>query len=228
MSPSLILYGSKARGDARADSDVDLLLASCSGDLQKPTTVAGVSLHRYPKPWLEVQAQQGSLFAYHVAFEGVALEDADGLIGRLRSVFRRKDTYDEDILVGSLVMKLLIAADWGANFEARRRFVWALRTTLIAATAADGSPVFAPLALESRIGLYGVAELISNREQVNFDQCRSVGEQALARFLAPTLAHLEGPVLREHLMRLGGMALDSVRVVEEEEAISEGNLAIYG
>lgn len=228
MLPTLILYGSKARGDARPDSDVDLIYALEGEDIQAPTYASGVSVHRYPKRWLEKQAQRGALFAYHVAFEGVALEDSDGFLDRLRDAYQRKASYEEELVVGTLVMKLLLGADWEANFEARRRFFWALRTVLIAAAADDGNPIFSPILLETRSRVRGVADLIDQREEVDFATCRVVGAEVLARYLRPTLVDLDGEALRRDLMDRGGIARDSVRVLEEGEAIAEAGLAIYG
>jgi predicted nucleotidyltransferase len=228
MLPTLILYGSKARGDARPDSDVDLIYALEGEDIQAATYASGVSIHRYPKLWLEKQAQRGALFAYHVAFEGVALEDPSGFLDRMRRAYKRKASYEEEIVVGTLVMKLLLAADWEANFEARRRFFWALRTVLIAAAADDGGPIFSPILLEARSRVRGVADLIDQREEADFATCRVIGEEVLARYLRPGLLGLAGEALRRNLMERGGIARDSVRVVEEGEAIAEAGLAIYG
>lgn len=228
MLPTLILYGSKARGDARPDSDVDLIYALEGEDIQAPTYASGVSVHRYPKFWLEKQAQRGALFAYHVAFEGVALEDPDEFLEQLRHAYQRKASYEEELVVGTLVMKLLLSADWESNFEARRRFFWALRTVLIAAAAADGNPIFSPTLLETKSRVRGVADLIDQREEVDFATCRAVGAEVLARYLRPGLVGLDGEALRRDLMDRGGIARDSVRVLEEGEAIAEAGLAIYG
>lgn len=228
MQPTLILYGSKARGDARPDSDVDLIYALNGEELQAPTYANGISVHRYPKLWLEKQAKRGALFAYHIAFEGVALEDPEGFLDRLRHTYRPKASYEEEIVVGTLVMKLLLATDWESNFEARRRFFWALRTVLIAETADDGSPIFSPALHEARSCVRGVADLIDHREEADFANCRAIGEGILARYLRPELINLDGEALRRQLMDRGGIARDSVRILEEGEAIAEAGLAIYG
>lgn len=225
--PVLVLYGSKARGDARSGSDVDLLLALDGEDLAPPTITHGVSLHRYPRGWLEKSARGGTLFSYHVAFEGIPLEDRGDFIGRLRNLFALKVSYQDELVLGASVMKLLLEKDWEANFAARQRFFWALRTVLIAASTRAGPPKFAADALERLSGVIGVADLIDARDAAPFEACQRIGLQVLAAQALPDLQELSGPTLRDHLMEQGGIARDSVRVVEESEAIAEIGLAIY-
>ena len=226
-SPVLLLYGSKARGEARTNSDVDLLLALDDEDPRAPTTTQGVSLHRYPKRWLEKSARSGTLFSYHVAFEGVALEDPDDFLGRLRGIFVPKASYQGELLLGASVMRLLLEKDWEANFAARQRFFWALRTVLIASSTRLGAPTFASDALEGQAAVPGVAALIYGRDSAPFETCRRIGLQVLATLAPPGHGDLSGQALRDQLMAEGGIARDSVRVLEEDEAIADMGLAIY-
>ena len=76
MTATLILYGSRARGDARPNSDVDILLAPDEGQIGKPKKFDGLSLHIYPKNWLFENARSGDLFAYHIASEGLSIHCA--------------------------------------------------------------------------------------------------------------------------------------------------------
>jgi len=225
--PVLLLYGSRARGEFRAESDVDLLLALEDGDPGASSTANGVSLHRYPQHWLKASARAGSLFSYHVAFEGVALEDQGDFLGVMRSLYVPKPSYEGDLILGALVMKLLLEKDWGANFAARRRFFWALRTVLIAVSTRVGEPTFASTTLEAKTKISGVADLIDARESAPFDICYRIGSEVLKKFAPSTISGLSGSALRDHLMTLGGIASDSVRVVEEDEAIADMGLAIY-
>jgi hypothetical protein len=227
MGPVLLLYGSKARGAARASSDVDLLLALDGEDLAPPTTTHGVSLHRYPKAWLENSARAGTLFSYHIAFEGIALEDKGDFLSRLRRLFAPKASYQEELVLSASVMKLLLEKDWEANFAARQRFFWGLRTMLIAASTCAGPPKFAAEILERLAGVQGVAALIDAREVAPFETCQQIGLRLLATLAPPYLGNLSGQALRDYLMAQGGIARDSVRVLEESEAIADIGLAIY-
>lgn len=225
--PVLILYGSRARGESRTGSDVDLLLALADDELRAPTSTRGVSLHRYPQSWLEKSARAGTLFSYHVAFEGLALEDPDDFLGRLRGLFVAKSTYEDELALGALVMRLLLEKDWGANFAARRRFFWAMRTVLIANSTRVGAPKFDADILERQSAIPGVAALINARESAPFEACRRIGLQVIDTLALPGLSDLWGQALRDLLMAQGGIARDSVRVLEEDEAIADMGLLIY-
>jgi hypothetical protein len=227
VNPALILYGSKARGDARLNSDVDLIFASDDDELGSPSQANGVSVHRYPKGWLEKESVAGNLFAYHVAFEGIGLEDPQDFLSRLRDLFQRKASYAEDIGIAALVLKMLIERDWTHNFDARRRFFWALRTVLIGASAEAGTPIFSAESMERLSAIAGLAALVQERDIANFDQCRALGTRVLERYPPAGLIDLQGQSLRDYLVEWGGIARDSVRVIEEAEAIADVGLAIY-
>ena len=122
---------------------------------------------------------------------------------------------------------MLIERDWCDNMEARRRFFWAVRTVLICLSAECGKPIFSSNALEGLSGIFGLAKMIGERARMSFLDCRTLGEKVLERFLSPQKSHLTGEVLRDVLNGLGGIAQDSVRIVEEREAIEEGGLRLY-
>lgn len=118
MSESLILYGSRARNEARRASDVDLILAVEGLSLRSPHTVHGVSLHLYSKGWLIEEARTGNLFVYHVAYEGIALHDDGNLLHNLRSSFVKKVSYQKDIEIATNVLRLMLEKNWQDNFDA--------------------------------------------------------------------------------------------------------------
>jgi len=227
MLPAIILYGSRARGDFRYNSDVDLLLASTGVEPETPTLAAGVSLHRYPRSWLQKEANSGSLFVYHVANEGVGLEDRGGLLIALREGFRRKPSYASEIRTATLIIKMLIESDWGANSAAQRRYFWALRTTLVGASAEVGIPKYAAEQLELLSAINGVADLINHRDQSTFIDCHNIGKKVLEKYLISSDRDLHGENLRDFLMNEGGVSMDTVRIIEESEAISIGGLSVY-
>ncbi len=227
VAAALILYGSRARGDARLGSDVDLIFADDGGSIASPRHINGVSVHRYSKIWLEEEARSGSLFAYHVAFEGVALEDGDAFQARLRSLFTKKKSYSSDRRRAALVLRMLLEQDWHENSEARRRYFWALRTVLICMFADQGTPTFASVSLENLSGIVGLSRRIYLRSEASFQDFISVGGRVLKAYAPDMDAQITGARLRGVLVDMGGIAADSVRIIEEREAIEVGDALTY-
>ncbi len=225
MGTALILYGSRARGEARSASDVDLIFAKDGMSLESPRIVHGVSVHLYSKGWLEAEAQLGSLFSYHVAYEGIALYDEDDFLKRLQGKFRRRDSYRAEIQTAALILRMLLENDWRDNRDARRRYFWAIRTILISDLADHGAILFASSALEKHAGIPGLAAHIDARDDATFNSCARFG--ALVLRVAGAMPPLTGELLRDHLIALGGIARDTVRVVEEREALELGGLVTY-
>jgi hypothetical protein len=227
VGAALILYGSRARGETRPGADVDLILAEEGDSINSPQDAFGVSVHSYSKGWLEAEAAKGSLFVYHVAFEGFALYDNTEFLVRLRSSFRKKASYLEDKAQATLILRMLLEKDWRDNHQARRRYFWAIRTILICGSAELGTPAFASAALEDLSGIGGLAAHIDSRSYASFADCRLIGNEVLTKFGLDSDPALQGVRLRDHLMALGGIAWNSVRIVEEPEAIELGSGLIY-
>jgi hypothetical protein len=188
----------------------------------------GLSLHRYSKGWLEQQAADGSLFAYHVAFEGIGLLDPDDFISQLKASFRPKKSYIEEARIAALVLRYFTQRDWTGNEEAKRRIFWAIRTVLICATADTGKPLFSSRALERYVGLNGLCSLIDRRSSASSTEINTMGRRILDKF--QTLhgdLELEGDALADYLINIGGVARDSIRILGEIEAVENSGLAIY-
>ena len=93
------LYGSHSRGDADAESDIDLFVAS---DEDIPPEAINVGAFRLRSPgsvsrysWSEVEgmAAYGSLFLHHIRLEGCPLYEASSQEGRLGGILSRMSGY---------------------------------------------------------------------------------------------------------------------------------------
>src|SRR5579875_2265429 len=147
---ALALFGSRARGDANRDSDVDLLLVTDEGK-PRHAHASHVSLSFYPLRHLETLAEAGDLFLCHVLREGVPVHDPNQVFERLRGRFQLRATYADQIQKAAHLGWLLarFGANWPEDPLLRRRITWVVRTILIAKAAGAGNPVFSPAALSA-------------------------------------------------------------------------------
>jgi hypothetical protein len=88
----LILYGSYARGDHNAASDVDVLRVGHQRALRESIDDS-ITLHTYTLADLRRMASDGSLFVLHLLREGRALHDPNGTMEKLETAFRRPVSY---------------------------------------------------------------------------------------------------------------------------------------
>lgn len=181
MINAILLYGSKARGDHNRFSDTDLLGVSSSGPISKPYDESGLSFHVYPHPWLQAQAAGGSLFLLHIVTEAKVVFDPSSVLDELQTLFKYKDTYQDDVEVGSRV----IAALKDVNNEIftnklRRRYFWGLRTALMAAGAQQRAPSFSGEALERLSNIAGLEAHIKSRDSATMSECKIFADKALS------------------------------------------------
>jgi predicted nucleotidyltransferase len=161
---SLLLYGSRARGDATADSDIDLLVTTMGGP--SGTKDDGrVAISWYPVDHLIRRARCGDLFAFHLVSDAKALFERQPVLARLRRAFAFRDDYRREIQMASDVGWCLLhnssrAADAVAF---NRRMAWSVHTILVGAAAEQRQPVF------SADGL------------ADFAQCREAGRVIRAK-----------------------------------------------
>jgi predicted nucleotidyltransferase len=99
------LYGSVARGDSEAHSDIDLLVvcgSSCEEDLYNEIVAVlsqrfdRVSVSVYSRRELEFLAKAKSLFLLHLKREALVLFDHAGFLERILATFEPRASYAED------------------------------------------------------------------------------------------------------------------------------------
>ena len=139
---SIILYGSMAREEHAADSDVDLLLVT-SDSRPRHANVDNVSLSFYSIDDLVNKAIAGDLFILHVLLEGRVLHDPTQAMDLVRQGFRQKSSYEAEIRAASDLAWMIVR--FGQEFDARlaaKRITWCVRTILIAMSVQMGIPTF--------------------------------------------------------------------------------------
>ncbi|GAA5051789.1 hypothetical protein GCM10023208_12020 [Erythrobacter westpacificensis] len=225
MSLAIVLYGSRARGDAREDSDVDVLVAAKTGKLLSPRKFDGLSVHFYPQDWMISRAAEGDLFACHIAFEGVSVFEAQSFLDEMRHSFQRKRSYQKERDIAVAVLSLTARSDWTFNDEIRRRFFWSIRTLALTILAERKEADFSLAGLDRALGRQDVADLFRNREGVTFEICKQIANEILQDH--DTYEGISTSSLVRFLIKQGGIGLNTAKLVEMDEAINVGSLPTY-
>lgn len=90
-STAVMLYGSRARGDARTDSDVDIL--QVVEDRARAYSVGEVNVSAYTNAHLRELALRGSLFVRHLRDEGIVLCDRGRVLEEILSRYVEPPSY---------------------------------------------------------------------------------------------------------------------------------------
>lgn len=211
MSPvsSLLLYGSRARGDEARSSDVDLLGIVTGTSIEKSFDQSGVSLHLYPFEWMVNEARAGSLFMLHIAYEAVPIFDPLGYLDEIREAFVFKASYRADVELGCRIVAAVVALKKGNHTRRMmRRYFWGVRTALMAAAAEERSPLFSATSLEERFTIPGLASHIRDRANATPEDSERYGSAVYQRLMGRPIALDEHGVednLR-FIFGLGGVA----------------------
>ena len=158
-----LLFGSVARDDHEDGSDTDLLMINLE-DETRHVSAGHLSLFIYPWQKLEQDAQAGDLFTCHLVQEAKALFDPEDYLAQLRQSFRFRQSYQEEInRATDLGWYLVLFGDELNSALLSKRVLWCVRTVLIARSAEQRVPVFAPQELAKRTQSQSAKDLLTRR-----------------------------------------------------------------
>lgn len=167
---AVMLFGSHARGDARADSDIDILQLAARWS---PSYAIGrLSVSVYTCEHLSALARRGSLFVLHLAVEGKPLEDPGHSLRRALEEYRTPASYERTL--SNLRRASSVLAVDRATFQRNpagfvRVAFYLLRTVLYVRCVELGSPVFAMRQVAQRLRQSEIAEIFDRRDGNTFD-----------------------------------------------------------
>jgi hypothetical protein len=159
------VYGSRARDDADAHADIDLLAVTTD---PKATTVArgNVNFSSYPLRQIICRACVGDLFVLHIASEARVLYEAWPVFEQIRRSFKYKGDYAREIGLASDVGWFLVRYPYRFT-DAKRfneRMAWCIRTMLIAHAANEQRAIFSARGLAEFANSADVLAIIRNKD----------------------------------------------------------------
>ncbi|QBR93284.1 nucleotidyltransferase domain-containing protein [Nocardioides euryhalodurans] len=146
-----MLYGSRARGEARSDSDVDVLQVVDHGP--RSYSVGNLNVSAYTVDHLRLLADRGSLFVRHLRDEGITLQDPVGVLQQCLSAYRTPESYTAMRReLATVVAALQLAGIEAYLPSACKTASFAVRSLLYAACAENGPSEFDVLRASERLG----------------------------------------------------------------------------
>lgn len=167
---SLVLFGSRARGDYESGSDVDILAINKRGKIQTKN-IKNINFIVYPKEYLKLKAINGDLFLLHLVSESIIIFDSENHFAEIKSLFNYRDNYNHDKQQATDIGYFLVR--YKSNFHnshyLNKRMAWCARTILIAKAAEQRLPIFSAKALAEFTNSYEVFKIIKNKDSSSFN-----------------------------------------------------------
>lgn len=155
----LVLYGSRARGTFREDSDVDVL--QLVEESPRSYSIGSMNVTVYTPAHLTDMAMRGSLFVRHLIDEGIILSDPQNLVASAFEAYREPESYFRLKTELRLLLEAMVksdAAQYRPLLDNLARF--SVRSALYVRTAESGKPLFDVDEAADAVGLPQVATLI--------------------------------------------------------------------
>lgn len=174
----LVLYGSRARGTSRDDSDIDVLQLVEKDP--RSYAIDSMNVTVYTAAHLTAMAVRGSLFVRHLIDEGIVLSDPYGLVASALGAYQEPPTYARlktELRVLLDAMSKADAAQYRPLLDNLARFT--VRSALYVRTAEVGDPVFDVEAAARAVGLPDVAALLRSSIVEDLQTLIDIGVQLL-------------------------------------------------
>jgi hypothetical protein len=164
-SVALALYGSRAMGNHRSDSDTDILQIV---NRRPGSYVAGaLSISAYLPQTLMSMSQRGSLFILHLKQDGVVILDHRGVLGHVLDAYRHPTSYEPLLIelraAASALRPVKDSERYAANL--RKLSFYLLRTALYARTSEIGRPTFDVDRAATLVDIRGLDMVLARRHQ---------------------------------------------------------------
>jgi hypothetical protein len=177
-SLGVLLYGSRARGAYRPDSDVDVLQLVPS----RPRSYSRgrVNVASYTPDHLMHLAREGSLFVRHLHDEGIILQDSRGLLSNVLNQYRAPASYDRLKREMGVILTALSTVDPQlASAGMTRLAVYAARTALYVNAAESGRLTFDTEKASADCGVPELASLLRTCFPEDGMTVTSIGQRLL-------------------------------------------------
>jgi Polymerase beta, Nucleotidyltransferase len=207
-----MLYGSRARGNATMQSDVDVL--AIVRDNPGSVSEGALVITAYRAGHLRTLADRGSLFVLHLVRDGRILHDPAGELAGILAAYRSPadpDRLGVELAAAASGLLAATAEERRAHGPAMRNLAYyVIRTAIYDRCAKRGKPEFDSVAAAAALGLEKLAPLIAARRDAYTDD-------SLTRVLAAlpaVLPHSGFPALH-------GLAAAAVRAAFDRPLASD-------